>query len=53
MFSDRDFIASRRVALERFLQTIVIHPLLRNTLVVRQFLGPQTYSQNFAGNMYT
>ena len=46
---DRDFIASRRVALEKFLQAIVIHPLLRNALIVRQFLDPRTYSQNFQG----
>ena len=48
-FTDRDFIASRRVALEKFLQSIVIHPLLRNSLLVRQFLDPRTYSQNFQG----
>ena len=50
--TDRDFIASRRVALEKFLQSIVIHPLLRNSLLVRQFLDPRTYSQNFQGNGY-
>ena len=48
-YIDRDFIASRRVALEKFLQAIVIHPLLRNALIVRQFLDPRTYSQNFQG----
>ena len=53
LLSDRDFIASRRVSLERFLQSVVVHPLLRNTLVVRQFLDPQRYSQNFQGNIVT
>ena len=48
-FTDRDFVAARRVALERFLQIIVVHPLLRNTLIVRQFLDPHSYSQNFPG----
>ena len=48
-FLDRDFIASRRVSLERFLQNIVRHTLLRNALVVRQFLDPHNYTQNFKG----
>ena len=50
-FLDRDFIASRRVSLERFLQNIVKNTLLRNTLVVRQFLDPRNYTQNFKGNV--
>ena len=49
IFVDRDFIASRRVSLERFLQNIVRHTLLRNALVVRQFLDPHNYTQNFKG----
>ena len=49
IFVDRDFIASRRVSLERFLQNVVRHTLLRNTLVVRQFLDPRNYTQNFKG----
>lgn len=47
---DRDFIASRQASLQRYVETILQHPMIRTDQAVRKFFDPQNYSQNFQGD---
>nr|CAD7568597.1 unnamed protein product [Timema californicum] len=44
---DREFIAERRVALQNYLNIVLMNPILASSLSVKRFLDPDNYSTPF------
>lgn len=45
-----DFIAERRQALQVYINTILMNPILASSLPAKRFVDPDSYSQSFHGN---
>ncbi|XP_022257560.1 PX domain-containing protein kinase-like protein [Limulus polyphemus] len=43
----REFIAERQQGLQAYINAVLEHPMLANSLAVKQFLDPERYSCNF------
>lgn len=43
---DREFIAARQQGLQNYLNTILAHNMLASCILVKEFLDPDSYSQN-------
>ena len=46
---DREFVATRQVALQNFLTSLTTHPTLRHSLMLKKFLNPVVFSANLSG----
>lgn len=45
-----DFIAERRQALQVYINTVLMNPILASSLPAKRFVDPDSYSQSFHGN---
>lgn len=48
--TERQFLQDRQTGLQKLLDEIHKHPLLRASIILRRFLDPQRYTDNFYGN---
>jgi len=44
-----DFIAERKEALQVYINTILMNPILASSLPAKRFVDPESYSQSFYG----
>lgn len=49
---DPDFIAERQKGLQKYLNTVLMNPILVSSLPARSFVDPANYCQPFSGNEF-
>lgn len=47
--TERQFLNDRQQGLQEYLNAILKDPLLSNTLAIKRFLNPKSYSVNYYG----
>lgn len=50
---EREFVADRQMALQRYLSLILSHHMLSSSLFCKKFLDPTNYPVDLSGNVHT
>lgn len=49
----QDFIAERRLALQEYINTVLMNPILASSLPTKKFIDPDNYTTPFHGKYFT
>lgn len=47
-----DFISKRLLALQEYINAVLMNPILASSLPAKKFVDPETYNQSFLGTVY-